>query len=219
MAPPNPFLLAADNSSSLLPLLRANPPLASAQDAHGYSLLHAAVSYGHLDLLRTLVNEFNVDVNLRDEDGDTCLYVTETLNVARCLVEELKININSRNDEGVLAVDAIEQDESFPEVASYLRNVTSGDPDSAANGYLNGGESERLPPLPPNVTMNVGTIAEQPANEGGQEPDPEFRKRIEELASKENFNSEEGQRELRELITDAVRGVNGEQRAVRRRVD
>lgn len=219
MAHPNPFLLAADNPSSLLPLLRSSPALAAGQDAHGYSLLHAAASYNHLSLLRTLVNEFHVDVNLKDEDGDTCLYVAEALDIAKCLVEELKVDTSSRNDEGLQAVDAIEQDGSFPEVASYLKSVTNNGSSSAQGSDTSGFESGRPPPLPPNVTVNVGTMADQPADEETQEPDPEFKRRIEELASRENFNSEEGQRELRDLITDAVRGVSGDQRDVRRRID
>lgn len=212
MAQPNPFLLAADNPSVLLPLLRDKPELAATQDAHGYSLLHAAASYNHLSLLRALVNEFNVDVNMRDEDGDSCLYVAETVEIARCLVEELKIDTSKTNDEGVRAVEAIEEDGGFPEVAAYLRSKEgSGTEDQDTMGHP--------PPLPPNVTVDIGTMPDQAPEAGAQEPDPEFKRRIDELAAKDNFDSEEGQRELRDLITDAVREVSGEERDVRRRVD
>ena len=81
---PNPFLLAADNSPELLPLLRENPALASAQDDHGYSLIHAAASYNHLNLLRTLVRELHVDVDLKDEDDETALFVVETPDAPSC---------------------------------------------------------------------------------------------------------------------------------------
>jgi len=49
--------------------------------------------------------------------------------------------------------------------------------------------------------------------------DESFRRRIEELASREDFSAEEGQRELRELVQDAMRDVGTEGREVRRRVD
>src|SRR5262245_52909038 len=91
----NPFLLAAQTpspDSRLIPLLQSNPPLASAQDAHGYSLLHAAASYNHAELLKTLVEDFHVDVNLLDEDHETCLFVTESLEVAKLLVETLGVD-------------------------------------------------------------------------------------------------------------------------------
>lgn len=84
----NPFLLAADNSSALLSLLRENPRKASLQDEHGYSLVHAAASYNRLDLLRALVREFDVDVNLKDEDDETALFVVETVEAAKLLVED-----------------------------------------------------------------------------------------------------------------------------------
>ncbi|KAK5947189.1 hypothetical protein PMZ80_001336 [Knufia obscura] len=203
MADPNPFLLAAngpDADPRLLAHLRANPSLASEQDSHGYSLLHAAASYNHVDLLRALVNEFNVDVNLRDEDNETCLFVAETVEVAKCLVEELKIDTSLTNDDGQTAREKIESEEDYPEVAAYLAQG------SAAIGEVsqNGTGSAHPPPLPPNVKVNIGNVAE----DVGPEPDPEFRRRIEELASKENFHTEEGQRELRALISDAVMGVS-----------
>ncbi|KAI1942450.1 hypothetical protein LOZ58_001324 [Ophidiomyces ophidiicola] len=211
MSAPNPYILASDNSPALLPLLRSNPSLASAQDSYGYSLLHAASSYGHVDLLRSLVQEFHVNVNLTDEDGETCLFVAETVEVARCLVEELGVNRDLTNDEGLTAEEAILNDGSFPQVAEYLKGTLK----NAANG------SSSTQSLPPNVTVNFGTMTEPPADEDSGAPDPEFRRRIEELASRENFHSEENQRELRQLVAEAVRGVNVETQPkdVRRRLD
>lgn len=209
----NPFLLAANTPEPdprLLPLLRSKPALASAQDAHGYSLLHAAASYNHLDLLRALVSEFKVDVNLKDEDEETCLFVAEAVDIAKCLVEELGIDVDAQNEEGITALEKFGSEEEFPEVADYLRSQARGGSTSGQGG------TERLPPLPPNVSINVNTQEEQ-EEVNGQEPDPEFRRRIEALAAKENFQTEEGQKELRELITDAVRNVNDD-RDVRRRV-
>ncbi|KAK7233995.1 hypothetical protein SO694_001020107 [Aureococcus anophagefferens] len=43
-------------------------------DAQGYTCLHAASSYGHHDLLRYLLAQVAVDVNCKDEDGDTPLH-------------------------------------------------------------------------------------------------------------------------------------------------
>lgn len=220
----NPLLLAAhtpDPDPRLLPLLRAKPELASAQDAHGYSLLHAAASYNHTSLLRALVNEFKVDVNLRDEDNETCLFVAEAVDVARCLVEELHIDLTLQNEEGLTALEKIESEEEFPDIAKYLRTkaLLDSNTDTTASAHMaavpNG--SRDLPSLPPNVSINVGTGTAAPSGVD-QEPDPEFRRRIEELAAKENFHTEEGQNELRELITDAMRDVGGEGRDVRRRV-
>ncbi|RVX71770.1 hypothetical protein B0A52_03954 [Exophiala mesophila] len=221
MAELNPFLLAAtipDPDARLLPLLRSRPELASAQDEHGYSLLHAAASYNHLDLLRALVGDFHVDINLKDEDGETCLFVAETAEMVRLLVEELNIDTNIQNDEAQTAAEKFEAEAEFPDVVTYFR--TRSAPSSLTNGMNSNsvGGLQHPPPLPPNVSININT-ASDPTQELSQEPDPEFRRRIEELAARENFNTEEGQRELRDLITDAVRGVGNDARDVRRRID
>jgi len=211
----NPFLLAADNPDQLITLLQANPPLASSQDEHGYSLMHAAASYNHLDLLRALVHEFHVNVDLKDEDGETALFVTETVECAKLLVEELHASITIRGNEGKTAREKIAEEDDFPQVAVYLRvkeleaqvNGTSGAED-ATNGV------HAPPPLPAGVSIDIGTMAPEDA---GELADPEFRRRIEELAARGDFQGEEGQRQLRELITEALRGEVGQERDVRQR--
>ncbi|KAL8870309.1 MAG: hypothetical protein Q9174_003617, partial [Haloplaca sp. 1 TL-2023] len=165
MSAPNPFILASDNSPALLPLLRSNAGLASTQDPHGYSLLHAAASYGHNALLRTLVSEFAVNVNIKDEDGETPLFVVETVETARILVEELGCDTEIKNEEGMTAEEKIRGEGEFVVVADFLREVRlgKGSVESGANGVGASEEEEveeRPPPLPPNVTANMGTAAE-----------------------------------------------------------
>jgi uncharacterized protein len=233
MSAPNPFLLAADDSASLLPLLRQEPAIATRQDEHGYSLLHAAASYDRIPLLRALVHDFNVDVNLTDEDGETCLFVTENVAVATCLVEELRLDTGVVNKDGLTATEKIEEEGEYPEVATYLRvNATvrerarpggvttlTGDRPPIAEGPSPPPSTTQPPSLPANVRMNISTAEDGGHGEGGNgEPDPEFRRRIEELAAKEDFRGEDSQRELRTLITDAVRGVAAEERDTRRRI-
>ncbi|OCT51858.1 ankyrin repeat containing protein [Cladophialophora carrionii] len=219
----NPFLLAAntpDPDPRLLPLLRSRPELASAQDAHGYSLLHAAASYNHVGLLRSLVNEFKVDINLKDEDGETCVFVAETVEAVRCLVEELHVDLQVRNEDGMDALEKFESEQEFPEVAEFLR-THAAEASTAQTTRVGAGLApngvQHPSTLPPNVSISIGTESDTTGT-GDQEPDPGFRQRIEELASREDFHTEEGQRDLRELISDAVRDVGGENRDVRRRV-
>ncbi|KAI0110281.1 ankyrin repeat-containing protein [Daldinia grandis] len=212
----NPFLLAADNSPALLPLLRENPSLASEQDSHGYSLVHAAASYNHLDLLRTLIREFNVDVNLRDEDDETALFVVETVEAARALVEELGADITIKGSEGYTAFQKIVEEGDFPEVAEYLKTKEEA---SHAQVLLNGtnGDINAAPPVPEGLSISVSTVT--PAEETELEVDPEFRRRIEELAERDDFHSDAGQAELRQLIQDAIAERNPADRNVRPRQD
>ncbi|KAI4251624.1 MAG: hypothetical protein LQ352_004745, partial [Teloschistes flavicans] len=204
MTTPNIFILASDNSPNLLPTLRAKPSLASSQDSHGYSLLHAAASYNHYNLLRTLIHEFHVDPNIKDEDSETPLFVAETVQTAQILAES-QCDLAAKNDEGLTAEEKIRVEGDFVVVADYLKELRmrSGDP-TLPSSTENGEVSPRPPPLPPNVTLNVGTTTE---DEVPAEVDREFRAKIEELAAREDFRGEEGQRQLRELVTEAVRGV------------
>lgn len=209
MPTPNPFLLAADNSADLLPLLRADPSLASAQDEHGYSLVHATTSYNHLDILRALIKEFSVDPNIRDEDDETALFAAETVDAARCLVEELGADVTIRGAEGLTAREKIEGEGDFPLVAEYLAKK-EGVEAPAAEG--------QAPPLPEDLKFTVGTMDVE--RDVPDEVDPEFRRRIQELAERDDFHSAEGQEELRKLVEDAVldQGIS-EDRSVRPKTD
>lgn len=212
---PNPFLLAADNSPELLPLLRETPSLASSQDEHGYSLVHAAASYNHLDLLRTLINELKVDVNLKDEDDETALFVVETTEAAKVLVEELGADPLHRGSEGLTAREKIETEGDFPDVAAYLKNIES---DRNLLQVAEDAFPERIPPPPEGMKLTLGTMDQ--AEDVPAEIDPEFRRRIEELAQRDDLNTPEGQAELRRLVEDAVADQGlGDERQVRSKQD
>lgn len=207
--PPNPFLLAADNPTALLALLHETPSLASQQDDHGYSLLHAAASYNHLDLLRALVTDFHVPVDLRDEDSETALFVVETVEAARLLVEELGLDTALTGDEGLTAREKIQQDGDFPAVAEYLagKEDAAAARDGAAQAPVDGtSPNGPLPPVPRGLSVNFGTVSEGEGEGDGASPDPEFKRRIEELASREDLNTESGQAALRQLVEEAVSG-------------
>ena len=225
----NPFLLAADNPAALLELLRSNPSLASAQDDHGYSLVHAAASYDHFDLLRALVREHGVDVNLRDEDEETALFVIETVAAARVLVEELGADTAATNADGQTAAQKIAEEGDYPAVAEYLRarqtraNVNGTTPTAPTNGIPatereeDTSTSDPLPPVPDGLRISM--TAEDPANIEGDEVDPALRRMIEQLAQREDFHTEAGQAELRRIVGDAVAGGNLTERNVRPRQD
>ena len=212
-----------DSPGVVLEQLRAHPELASRQDGHGYSLVHAATSYGHVDLLKALIREYHVDPSITDEDGETALFNAETVDMAKELLQ-LGVTIDAKNGEGQTAAEKLDDEDEQPEVAAFLREVgehgtaeagasvvaqTAGanSSESALGGTANG-DADGIhppPPMPNGVKINVGTMQQ---DEAGEEPDPEFRRRIEALAAREDFEGEEGQRELRNLVHDAVSGLN-----------
>ncbi|KAK5657790.1 hypothetical protein OQA88_2863 [Cercophora sp. LCS_1] len=213
--PPNPYLLAADSPALLLELLEEDNSIAAGQDDYGYSLVHAAASYNHLDLLRKLVSDYKVPVDIRDEDGETALFVVETVAAARVLVEELSLDPSLKNDENQTAREKLEAEDEWPEVVQYLKGRETT---PATNGTTSDDASDTpdLPPAPEGLQVTVGTMDEAEVEE--QQPDPEFRRRIEELAARPDFQTPEGQAELRRLVEEALNGEGmSEERSVRPR--
>ncbi|WPG99408.1 Hypothetical protein R9X50_00222200 [Acrodontium crateriforme] len=203
--------LVPDAPDSVLNSLRSHPQLASQQDAHGYSLLHAATSYGHVNLLKALVEEFKVDQNIVDEDGETCLFNVETIDMAKEVLA-LGVKIDMKNTDGQTAAEKLDDEDEQPEVAAFLKEIIGGSGDAATqNGIANGSSTsngiDAPSPLPNGVRINMGLMDQ---SEEGGEPDPEFRRRIDELAARPDFESEETQRELRELVSQALTGFTGD---------
>jgi hypothetical protein len=201
--------LVPDSPQTVLSHLANAQNLASARDAHGYSLLHAASSYNQIPLLRTLIQTYNVSPNIIDEDNETPLFAAENVDVAKALLE-LGADAGWKNAEGFTAAMKIEGEGEFPLVAQYLKEHTtssSSNPTSTST-ITDSNELEGIlphpPPLPNGVQVNIGTMEEP---EDAAAPDPEFRRRIEELAARDDFQGEEGQRQLRELVTEAVTGM------------
>jgi hypothetical protein len=81
------FLIEHENLSPNIP------------DPNSYTPMHAAASYAHTELLEYLIS-VGGDINLRDEDGDTPLYVVETVEMARWMIER-GAQWGVTNDEGL----------------------------------------------------------------------------------------------------------------------
>ena len=120
MARNNIWIAAADgDESAVLEFLSKDPSAVNSLDDNGYTPLHAAASYNHISLLKKLVLEHGGNVNLQDHDGDTPLFVAETVEVAKTLIEELHADPNHRNHSNqtvslthtpLVEVDPFEQD-------------------------------------------------------------------------------------------------------------
>ncbi|PHH67737.1 hypothetical protein CDD80_564 [Ophiocordyceps camponoti-rufipedis] len=182
--------MVADNSSALLPFLWENPQTASLQDEHGYSLVHAAASYNRLDLLRALICEFDVDVNLKDEDDETALFVVETVEAAKLLVEDLGVDVSHRGSGGLTAVERLEAEGEFPAVVTYLKSLRDSVESSATAAIQ---DAMRDPSEGISVPMSMASLA-----------GPEFHRRIQDFARRDDIDSAEGQADLRRMVEEAL---------------
>lgn len=160
-------------------------------------------------------------MNILDADGDTPLHYAESEDVVRCLVEELGSDVGARNVEGVTAEEKIREEGEGSWVVGVLEYLqfkrgvlqNDGDVEDAPGSSV----LSRPGMVPENVEVKFGTMQELPE----QEADPEFRRRIEELASKGDLDSEEAQRELKKLVEDVVSGIRDDEGrdTQRRRID
>ncbi|KZS92393.1 ankyrin [Sistotremastrum niveocremeum HHB9708] len=85
-------------------------------DENTYTPMHAAASYGHIDILEYLVSRGG-DVNITDEDGETPIYTVESVEVAHWLIDH-NARLDIRNSEGLRPDEHLA--EEFPEVSAYL---------------------------------------------------------------------------------------------------
>ncbi|KAG2107103.1 ankyrin repeat-containing domain protein [Suillus cothurnatus] len=90
----------------------------NAPDEFTYTPMHAAASYGQLDILAYLFSKGG-NVNVTDGDGDTPLYAVENTETAQWLLDHGS-TLNHQNNDGVSPIEHLQED--FPEIAAYLQS-------------------------------------------------------------------------------------------------
>ncbi|KAG6830643.1 hypothetical protein H0H92_015540 [Tricholoma furcatifolium] len=154
--------------------------------------LHAAASYGQLDILAFLISRGG-NVNITDADGDTPLYTVENIETARFLVEHGAI-IDRRNAEGISVRFPQSQPkklfltpqkpiehllEDFPHVSAYLQSLGPSSESNSASAsapeppsqHAQNAEAEQL------TSALMASVAEimQRAEAEGRDPEEELR--------------------------------------------
>jgi len=129
----NIWVAAADNDfDTVKNYISSGNFTPNSKDPNGYTPIHAAVSYGHVDLLKYLIEQGG-DINIQDAEGDSPLHHVEDLNTAKLLVETYKADWKLKNNEGQIPADYIEEDDEFPEVVQYLRSLNHDNPQQTEN--------------------------------------------------------------------------------------
>mmetsp|Transcript_13584 Transcript_13584/g.25507 ORF Transcript_13584/g.25507 Transcript_13584/m.25507 type:complete len:157 (+) Transcript_13584:56-526(+) len=101
-----PFVAASDGNLDLLKRSLAHLSIpATISDSNGLTLLHSAASYNQNDIMEWLLLEQNVNVNAKDNDGDTPLHHCDQVNAARMLIDHGKADYRIKNNEGQTPLD------------------------------------------------------------------------------------------------------------------
>lgn len=187
----NIWIAASDGRIDLVKDFLSKGQTANDKDPNGYTPIHAAASYGHVELLKTLVNEYSGDVNIRDEDGDTPLHHCEDLTTAKFLIEELGADFNLTNDENKTCLQAWEEESENPDLIQYLR-VKSGIPDQEDAFGI---DREQMSQFKENIRY---TLENDPVDASNPEAMAR-RQRLEQIIQSENAE-EELEKYIREML-------------------
>ena len=123
----NIWIASSDGDLARVCCLLSNGVDVNAQDDSGYSPIHAAVSYGHMNLLQFLVEEQGANVRLKDGDGDEPIMFCETPEIFEYLVSH-GADPTVVNDAGQTLFDVAAEDENDAMV-TYLVNKGLGNRD------------------------------------------------------------------------------------------
>lgn len=197
----NIWTAASDGREDMVEqILAQNSELnANSKDPNGYTAVHAAAAYGHVDLLKKLCQHHGGDINIRDSDGDTPLHHCEDAHTAKVIVEELGGDMTLTNDEGKTALQTFEEDAEFPELIQYMRLQSGVPQDQDSLGI----DAQQLEQFKDNIRYTLET---EPAD--ANDPESQARRqKLEQIIQGENAE-EELENYIREIIRSQI--MNGD---------
>lgn len=174
----------------------------NAADPQGYTAIHAAASYDHIELLNYLFG-IGGDPNVQDHDGDTPLHHCENVETAKVLVQH-GANWSIKNKDGLAPAAYIIEDGDFPELGKYLQCLeTTGNAEkawgmfSAKDVNIEGFENQ------------IKTFLSAPESELGPEMS-EQRKQLEVIMSNQDLSDADRDEKLKEYVMEILGGHMGE---------
>lgn len=167
-------------------------------DQWTYTPLHAAASYGQIDILRFLLTHSSTPANAietTDEDGDTPLFAAEDVETAKLLVEEFGADAKRENVAGDTPAANAEENERV-EVAEYLRSVTGEAP-----MYVRGQQGEE---------MEGGEAIDEAVDSEIEQRTDALMERVQEILSRAQARGANSGEELTDEEEEELRRVVGE---------
>ncbi|KAG0678354.1 hypothetical protein KLU848_1056 [Kluyveromyces marxianus] len=188
----NIWIAASNGETELVEKFISQGQTANSKDDNGYTPVHAAAAYGHIDLLKKLVHEYNGDVNIRDSDDDTPLHHCEDATTARFLIEQLGADHKLTNNEGKTCFQVWQEtcDDNL-ELLKYAEEVLG----ESVFGSSLGIDQEQLKQFKDSIRYTL-------ENDPVDETDPESLERRKKLES--IIQGENAEEELEQYIRDMI---------------
>lgn len=116
----NIWVAAADNKIDLVKShIESGKYTPNSSDPNGFTPIHAAASYGNIELLKYLLTNGG-NPNIQDSDGDTPLHHCESLDVIKLLINEFNANYRLKNNDGLNVKDYFIEEDEFPDIIEFL---------------------------------------------------------------------------------------------------
>lgn len=199
----NIWIAASDGNLELvIKYLESGSFTPNSADPQGYTPMHAAASYDHLELLQYL-KQHGGNPNAQDGDGDTPLHHCENVNTARLLVQ-MGADFTIKNKEGKTAGEYIREEGEFADLGKYLGCVEQSGDDTTAWELFNKVDAS---------VQQTGGISEADVKAFLSAPEEELtpalsfqRKQLEEIMTNESLTEIEKEEKLREYVMGIVSG-------------
>lgn len=202
----NIWVAAADNKIDLVKsLIESGKYTPNSPDPNGFTPIHAAASYGNIELLKYLLNNGG-DPNIQDSDGDTPLHHCESLEVIKLLINEFNANYRVKNNDGLNVKDYFIEEDEFPDIIAFLTVLEkTGDSSNPTSiGFANESTKMSLPngaeikAFLDNATMATGN------EEDESEEMKQRRKQVQQIFENTDLSDEQRDEQLRNYVMGVV---------------
>ena len=216
----NIWVAAADGRLDIVEkLISLGENTANSRDPNGFTPIHAAASYGHINIIEYLINNGG-DINIQDNDGDTPLHHCENLEIIKLLINKYNADYKIKNNEGLNVKEYFIDEGEFPDIIAFLQSL-DGESGSNTNdnntSVINQGQDRLVLPngeeikafLSDNIDSVTGNIDD--INDNTPEM-IERRKEVERILSNTDLSEIERDEQLRNYVLNIVSSNMGKLR-------
>lgn len=210
----NIWVAAADNKIEIVKsLIESGKYSPNSADPNGFTPIHAAASYGNIELLDYLLNNGG-DVNIQDSDGDTPLHHTESLDVVKLLIQKFNANYKIKNNDGLNVKDYFIEEDEFPELINFFE-ILEKTGDINAKEFSNNAGSYSSLTLPNGQEIKAFLTGSNSNDNNDDENSPEMierRKQVEAIFADSSLSEAERDDKLRDYVMGVVSANMGKLR-------